>query len=151
MEDYIVDVVEDTVDSPEGFIVFVKNFKINGVLQNYGTFVYLYGSAYYKNWYNDYDYKDVEDLPYINKLYENHDDRQQYYYDGVTFKSLNSTGNQLQENYETVKEGHVIAGMDSYTFTKQLDKGNKNGLVHIVINSDNINPVNCTVTVTKVS
>lgn len=151
MEDYVVDVVEDTIDSPEGFIVFVKNFKINGVFQNYGTFVYQYGSVYYKNWYNDYDYKDGEDLPYINKLYENHDDRQQYYYDGVTFKSLNSTGNSLQENYETIKEGHTIAGMDTYSFTKNLSKGNHNGIIHIVLNGDNTNPINCTITVSKVS
>lgn len=140
--------VIDAVSSSEGFVVFVKNCQYENNTNPYPTFVWkvLSEGAYYKQWYNSDAYKYSDDTPYINKIFENHRDKQQYYFDG---NQLNTFGDiKIDEQIKTLTDG-VISGNNVLNIEDNTQySGFFMGTVRFSL--PDVTDVNCVVEVWKV-
>ena len=141
--------VIDAVSSSEGFVVFIKNCQYENNTNPYPTFVWkvpLEGT-YYKQWYNSDAYKNFDDTPYNNKIFENHRDKQQYYFDGNQLSTFGDI--KIDEQVKTYSDG-VISGDNVLTIEDNTQySGIFMGTVRFSLTD--VTDVNCIVEVHKVT
>lgn len=138
----------DGFSESAGFVVYTKQCVYENTEDSHPTFLWYVPDEqkYYKDWYNSYQYKDGEDIPYINKIFENHRDKQQYYFDG---NQLNTFGNiKIDEQIKTHSDG-VISGDNILTIENNTQySGFFMGTVSFSL--PDVTDVNCVVEVWKV-